>query len=247
MVALPRGAPATGAGFLIAAARGEVAVQELFDSLFRSYREYWAGQIEPSVAPTLTNLAVALVILFVAYGAAVRLQRWAALGANRTLADPHYAVLIGRAVRIGVLVLGGLMALGVLGVQPAALVAVLGAISLAISLSVQDVLRNFVAGTYLLMERPFRIGQVIKVKDFTGAVDTVGFRTTTLRTEDNQQVVVPNAVILAEVLVNRDAYGGRIVPPADSDGPPPGAPQTPILPVAPLPPVEPEAPEPPRR
>ena len=66
----------------------------------------------------------------------------------------------------------------------------------------QDVLKNVFAGIYLLIERPFRPGDTIKVRDFVGRVETVDLRTTTLRS-DGEIVYVPNAILFSEVLVNR--------------------------------------------
>jgi small-conductance mechanosensitive channel len=80
---------------------------------------------------------------------------------------------------------------------------VTGVLGLAASLALQDVLKNFVAGVYLLVERPFRIGESIKVKDFTGAVETIDVRTTVLRTAEGDAVMVPNAILFAEIILNR--------------------------------------------
>jgi small conductance mechanosensitive channel len=66
----------------------------------------------------------------------------------------------------------------------------------------QDVLKNVFAGVYLLIERPFRPGDTIKVRDFIGRVETVDLRTTTLR-NDSELVYVPNAILFSEVLINR--------------------------------------------
>ena len=74
---------------------------------------------------------------------------------------------------------------------------------LAFSLAVQDILKNFFAGVYLLLERPFRVGDTIQIKDQKGVVETIGIRTTTLRTEDNVYVMIPNAVMFAEIVANR--------------------------------------------
>ena len=59
---------------------------------------------------------------------------------------------------------------------------------------------------------PIRIGDEITVKDFRGRVVEVGMRTTSLRTEDDLQVLIPNAVVLAEVVVNRSTYPAAATP-----------------------------------
>jgi small conductance mechanosensitive channel len=80
---------------------------------------------------------------------------------------------------------------------------VLSIAGLAISLSMQDLLKNVVAGIYILMEQPFRIGDRISVKEVTGVVLGIELRTTILRTDEHLQVVVPNNTVLNEIITNR--------------------------------------------
>lgn len=165
------------------------------------------------------SLAVAVVVVLLALVAA-RVARGATLRAlGRTRADPSTKLLIGRVVFIAIVTVGALMALGLLGVPWATVLALTSVLGLAASLALQDVLKNFVAGVYLLVERPFRIGELIKVKDFTGAVETIDVRTTVLRTAEGEAVMVPNAILFAEIILNR----GVPAPPApkleDADEP----------------------------
>ena len=101
--------------------------------------------------------------------------------------------------------------LAAFGASWTALIASFSAATVAISLSLQDVLRNYVAGIYLLVEQPFKIGDQVEVKGVTGQVEGVEFRMTILRSEAGVQVLVPNNVIFTEVLTNRSAYGTRRV------------------------------------
>ena len=93
--------------------------------------------------------------------------------------------------------------LDTVGVPLTTFVTVLGVAGLGISLAMQDILKSFVAGTYLLFERPFRIGDEISVKDQRGTVEDIGIRTTRLRNKDNVQIIIPNMVVFAEVVANR--------------------------------------------
>ena len=118
-------------------------------------------------------------------------------------ADPEAGLFASRMTYIGVLIAACLLALGVSGVHIAALATLLGALGLAVSLSLQDVAKNVVAGLYLLVERPFRRGDQIMVRTFTGQVEVIDLRTTTLRTDDGQQVIVPNTIIMSEVILRQ--------------------------------------------
>ena len=110
-------------------------------------------------------------------------------------------------------VLTTLIVLGILGVNSTGLVTVAGAVGLAFSLAIQDILKNFFSGVYLLLERPFRVGDTIRVKEQQGVVENIGVRTTELRTPENVQVLVPNAVVFAEVVTNHFARAAAEVEP----------------------------------
>ncbi len=170
----------------------------------------------------LVVLAVTVVVLRIA-------RAWMGSAMGRGRVDLNTQILILRFASIGIVVVGLVTALGVLGVYPTALVTVVGAVGLAFSLAFQDILKNFFSGVYLLLERPFRVGDVIKVKDSVGTVEHIGVRTTALRTPDNVQVLVPNAIVISEVVSNQthmrasekdeSAGDGK----AGASGPPPGA------------------------
>jgi small conductance mechanosensitive channel len=122
---------------------------------------------------------------------------------RRTGADASARLLIGRIAQIVVVGIGAATFLDTLGVPLTTFVTVIGVAGLGISLAMQDILKSFVAGTYLLFERPFRIGDEISVKDQRGIVEHVGIRTTLLRNADNVQIVIPNSVMFAELVLNR--------------------------------------------
>jgi small-conductance mechanosensitive channel len=145
---------------------------------------------------------VRAILLAVGTWFAARLARSSFDFATRK-ADAHARLLIGRIINITIIGLGVSTILDTLGVPLTTFVTVLGVAGLGISLAMQDVLKSFVAGTFLLFERPFRIGDEISVKDQRGVVENIGIRTTRLRNADNVQFIIPNAVVFAEVVANR--------------------------------------------
>jgi small-conductance mechanosensitive channel len=145
---------------------------------------------------------VRAILLAIGTYIAARLARKSFEYASRR-ADTSARLLIGRIINIAIIGLGVATILDTIGVPLTTFVTVLGVAGLGISLAMQDVLKSFVAGTFLLFERPFRIGDEISVKDQRGIVETVGIRTTRLRNADNVQIIIPNAVVFAEVVANR--------------------------------------------
>ena len=86
---------------------------------------------------------------------------------------------------------GAFIALGVVGANLGALIASLGLVGLTISLSLKDVLANYVSGVMLLMQGPFKVGDAIAVDGMEGTVEDITARTTTLRAADGRQIHIP--------------------------------------------------------
>lgn len=92
--------------------------------------------------------------------------------------------------------------LSMIGIQTASLVAVIGAIGLAISFSLRNSLSNIAAGILLIVNKPFKIGQFVEVSGQTGTVEKINLFLTTLKTSDNQSVAISNGQILNAKIVN---------------------------------------------
>ena len=85
------------------------------------------------------------------------------------------------------------------------LLAGLGLIGLAASLAAQDTLKNFFGTLLLIGEHPFRIGEHVSVQGVEGVVESVGFRSTRLRTFEDSLLTIPNSVMAAAMIDNRGA------------------------------------------
>ena len=99
--------------------------------------------------------------------------------------------------------------LGLVGIQTASLIAVLGAASLAVGLAMQGTLSNFASGAMLLLFRPFRVGDYIETGGEAGSVAAMGLFTTTLNTSDNVKIVIPNSSVFGQTIKNYAANDTR--------------------------------------
>jgi small-conductance mechanosensitive channel len=160
------------------------------------------GQLVDELAVGGFVEAQAVVVLILSFIGARLALNWTGTAMRRGRIDLGTQILIKRALVVTWVTVTVLWVLGILGVNPTGLVAVFGAFAVAFSLAVQDILKNFFSGLYLLLERPFRVGDTIRVKDQTGVVENIGVRTTQLRTPENVQVLVPNATVFSEVVSN---------------------------------------------
>jgi len=112
---------------------------------------------------------------------------------TRHRAHGNATILLGNLAQLGVIVLGVLVVLAIY-TQGAFgwILTSFSVVGIVIGLSLQDILRNFFAGIWVLVERPFRIGDTIEVSGYTGLVEEISFRTTNLRTADGRGVILPN-------------------------------------------------------
>ena len=110
-----------------------------------------------------------------------------------------------------VMCIGLLVALGTVGVNVGALLAVIGGASFIIGFALQDTLGNFASGVMLLIYRPFDVGDSVEVGGVNGKIDRVSLVSTTIRTFDNKVVLVPNRNVWGQVITNASASDTRRV------------------------------------
>jgi small-conductance mechanosensitive channel len=101
-----------------------------------------------------------------------------------------------------VLLLGFLAALSAAGAPFGRITLLLGGLGVGIGFGLQNVVNNFVSGLILLFERPIQIGDVVEIGTVSGSVKRIGLRSSTLETGEGAEVIVPNANLIAERLVN---------------------------------------------
>lgn len=164
------------------------------DELVEAY-----GDLVAFLIASVQGLVVLSVAILVARVLRGRTSRSRALG---RLA-PNIVALVANATAVLTYVVAASIILGLFGANWTALLAVLSVSTVAISLALQDVLKNYIAGVYILLESPFSIGDRIRIRDFEGEVETIEIRSTVLTNDAGERVLVPNATIFSEVLTNR--------------------------------------------
>ena len=163
------------------------------------------------VVDQIASLLGALAIVLVAYRAidifTDQLRRRAANTENRF--DDQLVPLLNTTLKIFVAIIGGLFVLQNLDVNIASLIAGLGIGGLAVALAAQDTIRNLLGGVTIFADKPFQIGDWVVVDDTEGTVESVGFRSTRVRTFYNSIVTVPNARLVDSGIDNMGARRWR--------------------------------------
>jgi potassium efflux system protein len=101
-----------------------------------------------------------------------------------------------------VLLVGFLLALGALGLDFTRITILAGAIGVGVGFGLQNVVNNFVSGLILLFERPIQVGDSVQMGQLLGEVRRIGIRSSTVRTFDGAEVIVPNASLVSDQVTN---------------------------------------------
>lgn len=117
--------------------------------------------------------------------------------------------LIKSVIRIVLYTLLVLMVCSSLGVDVSGVVALASVLTLAISLSIQDLLSNVFGGFTLLYTHPFKAGDTVEIAGQSGSVKEIGLTYTKLVTGDNKSISIPNSAVVSAEIVNYTANGTR--------------------------------------
>ena len=161
----------------------------------------------------LPNLAVAVLVL-VGFWLAAKLVRNVLLRLlGRVSHSEQVTRLLAQTVFLLLLAAGFFISLGIVGLQKtvASLLAGAGILGLALGFAFQDIAANFMAGIYLSIERPFRVGHLIQTKEFLGVVQRVHLRWTEIANPQGQLVLIPNKQVFENPITNFTTSGKRRV------------------------------------
>lgn len=153
---------------------------------------------------SLPNLVAAILVLVVFWGLARVVRKVVGRIATRLADQPEINRLIASSA-FGVTVgIGLVLALGVLNLDKTvtSLLAGAGIIGLALGFAFQDIAENFIAGIILNLRNQFTEGDIVESGDYMGVIERVELRATVMRTFTGQRVLIPNAEVFKNAIVN---------------------------------------------
>ena len=149
------------------------------------------------------NVLGAIVTLIAGFAVARWLARMTTHAMRRAdKIDPVFQPLPGKIVRVVVMVLTVIAVLNRFGVETTSLIALLGAAGLAIGLALQGTLSNVAAGVMILVLRPFKIGDAVKVGGDVYVIDQLGFFICKAHLPDGPTAFLPNSQIWGQTIIN---------------------------------------------
>lgn len=125
--------------------------------------------------------------------------------------DANISILVQRTLNYLIWFIGIILALHNIGVQVGTLITGLGIGGAALALAAQDTIKNLFGGITLFFDRPFRIGDRIKIDNVDGFVLDIGLRSLRIRTLDNRLITIPNYKVVDSTLENITSEPNRRV------------------------------------
>jgi len=116
---------------------------------------------------------------------------------------------IAATVRMLVIALAVIIALGNLGISITPFIAAIGGLAVGASLALQGPISNYGAGLVIIVTRVYRVGDTITVQGCSGVVTEISLATTILKAEDGEDIIIPNKHIAGEI--HRNSRANRIV------------------------------------
>ena len=111
-------------------------------------------------------------------------------------------ISIGRLIQYLIIFIGFILTFMVLGLDLTKITIILSALGVGIGFGLQGIVNNFISGLILLFERPIRIGDIIEMTDIWAEIKRIGLRSTTVRTFDESEVIIPNADLVSNLVTN---------------------------------------------
>jgi small-conductance mechanosensitive channel len=121
---------------------------------------------------------------------------------------PHYnlergvSLSIATIIRYIIIILGIFIIFQTSGIDLSALALLFGALGVGIGFGLQGITNKFISGVIILFERPIKVGDRVEVDDIVGRVDSISGRATTIITNDNIGVIVPNSDFINQRVIN---------------------------------------------
>ncbi len=160
---------------------------------------------------TVWSLLYFAVLVVLLLWFAKKLQFWLAHRLLlRTKLDAGARLAVGTIMRYIVLLFGFFIIVSTAGIDLTTLTVFAGAIGIGAGFGLQTVVSNFFAGLIIMIERPVKIGDRIEVNDVHGDVIEIGARATTVLTNDNIAIIVPNSKFVSENVVNWKYNDNRV-------------------------------------
>ena len=177
----------------------------MIESEIQQVEKYYNLIMEYLVTYSMQILG-AILILFIGLWIAQKVSNMVAGLMHRHNIDITLTNFVSNVIKVLLIIMFLVIALGKIGISVTPFVAAIGAASLGAGLALQGMLSNYGAGLAIIATRPFVVGDTIEVKGVSGQVKTIELGHTILINEEKVEITIPNKHIVGEILHNSFSY-----------------------------------------
>lgn len=159
----------------------------------------------------LPKLIFALIVLLLTRYSVKLVKRLLKISSERLIHNISLQLLLVQISSVTVWVIGVLIACTIVfpSLRLGDIIGLLGLSSVAVGFAFQDIFKNFLAGILLLLNEPFRVGDQVIINNFEGTVESITIRSTQLHTYQDEQIVIPNAIVFTNSVHVLTRYSSR--------------------------------------
>lgn len=163
-------------------------------------QEYFA-RFPEIIASALPDILAAILIIVGSYYLAKIVSNLLKKVLTQRKADTEVILLLTQVTRWSIIVIGMITGLQRF-FDVTAFLAGLGILGFTVGFALQDIMQNFMAGVILLVQQPFEVQDAVEVDKFGGTILAINLRTTEMETFDGRIVIIPNASVLSNPIIN---------------------------------------------
>jgi small-conductance mechanosensitive channel len=159
---------------------------------------------------SIANFIIAVVVFIVGVKLAKFAENLVSRGLRRRHVDIGVRGSIERFTRYVVVVVALFLALDTVGFKMSSLAAFGAVLMVGVGFGLQNITSNFISGIIILIERPVKSGDIVKVGDTTGRIVDVNVRSTLIQTRDDVAIIVPNSDFISQQVINHSFQSDTI-------------------------------------
>lgn len=152
----------------------------------------------------LPKLILAIVVFTIFYFISIFVKKGVRKLLQKYVSNKTLVSLLSTTIKISIIILGLILALGILELSKTvtSILTGVGILGIVVGFAFQDIAANFFAGVVLSFQKPLQIGDVIEVEDIFGTIDQIHLRSTNVITFQGQYVQIPNRILFENPLIN---------------------------------------------
>lgn len=173
-------------------------LKEIHDTLSRTLFVFNEKSI------TIFSITKSIVLIFIGFTIGILYKRWLMRLSNKWPNMSQMSLKLSSNIGFYIIILITIIvAMSSLGIDMSSISLIAGALSIGIGFGLQTVVSNFIAGIILMFERTIRIGDIVEINELLkGTVSDIRIRSTTIKTFDNIDIVVPNSSFIQNNVIN---------------------------------------------